>query len=202
MWVVAALAGLAVLTILVLCVPLDFVLRMDVDEKPKFRMRLAWLFGLVSREVRREKKKPKEAKRLVEGKRKPRDRRREARAIFEILRTKGLLRQLWGLVRSVLSHIKIREIGANLRVGLDNPADTGLLFAFIAPANLLLSSSFPHQIRVQPSFADEAVLEGYLYGAARLWPIQLVAPLIGFAFSLPTLRAVKTLVSTKWKRKG
>jgi len=164
-------------------------------------MRLAWLFGLVTKELRREKKKPEEEKEAVERKRKPRDRRADARVIFEVLRTEGLFGGLSRLLRSILSRIRIRELGANLRVGLDNPADTGLLFAFIAPANLLLSYASPNEIRLQASFGDEAVVEGYLYGTARLQPIQLVAPLMGFAFSLPTIRAVKTLILTRWKGK-
>ena len=201
MWAIAVLASLAALIILILCVPLDVVLRVDMDGRPKFRARLAWLFGLVSKDLRREKEKPEEEKRAIEGKRKGRDRRADARLLFEVLRTRGLLGQLGRLLRSVLSRIKIRELGANFRVGLDNPANTGLLFAFAAPVNLLLSSSSRHEIRVQPCFADEPVIEGSFYGTARLRPIRLTASLIAFAFSLPVMRAVKTLVLTKWKGK-
>ena len=200
MWVVAALASLAVLIVLVLCVPLDVVLHLDVYGRPKFTMRLAWLFGLVSKEVRKGKKKLEEKKRVVEGKPKP-ERRAKASTIFRILRTKGLLGQLRNLLRDVFSRLKIRDLGVNLRVGLDNPADTGLLFALIGPATAFLGSSFLHQIRVEPSFDDEAVLEGYLYGTVRLQPIQLVTPLVRFTFSLATIRVVKKLVVTKWKRK-
>jgi hypothetical protein len=201
LWAIAVLASLAALIILILCVPLDVVLHMHMDGRPKFRTRLAWLFGLVTKDLRREEEKPKEEKRAVEGKQKSRDRKANARLIFEVLRTKGLLGELGRLLRSILSRIKIREFGVNLRVGLDNPADTGLLFAFVAPVNLLLRSSSSHEIRIQPSFGDEAVLEGYCYGEARLQPIQLTASLIAFAFSLPAMRAVKTLVLTKWKGK-
>jgi len=201
LWAIAVLASLAALIVLLLCVPLDVVLRVDMDARPKFRARLAWLFGLVSKDLRREKEKPEEEKRATERKRKGRDRRADARLIFEVLRTKGLLGQVGRLLRSVLSRINIRELGANLRVGLDNPADTGLLLAFVAPVNVLLSSSFSREITVQPCFADEPVIEGYFYGTATLRPIRLTTPLIAFAFSLPAMRAVKTLVLTKWKGK-
>ena len=142
---------------------------MDVHGKPRFSMRIVWLFGMVSREVRREKKKPEEAKGAVEDKRKLRERGEDVSLVFEILRTKGLLSQIIRLLRDVLSHLKFREFGANLRVGLDNPADTGLLFALIAPANLLPSSFSPREIRVQPSFGDEAVhlqMEGHATSGA------------------------------------
>ncbi|MGA7677275.1 MAG: hypothetical protein WCA51_02735 [Dehalococcoidia bacterium] len=200
MWAIAVLASLAVLITLLLCVPLDLVFRTNIDGRPKFSMRLVWLFGLVSHELRRGKKKPEE-KKTIEHKQKRLDWIWWIRITFEVLRTKGLLRQFGSLAKRIRRRIKIKELVANFKVDLDNPADTGLLFAFLAPVNLLLSYFSPHQIRIEPSFAGEAIIEGHLYGAVRVRPIQLAAPLMGFAFSSPTLRAVKKLVLSKWKRK-
>jgi hypothetical protein len=199
LWLVTILASLAALFILILCLPLDIRLQLVTQEKPRFGIRLAWLFGLVSKEVSKGKKKAEEKRRVV--RRKPRRRRIRAGAMLQILRTKGLSRQFVSFLKGILSCLKIRDLGMNLRVGLDNPADTGLLFAFVGPATSFLSSSFPHEIRVQPSFDDKAIFEGYLHGTVRLRPIQLAAPFLRFVFSLATMRAVKTLVLTKWKRK-
>ena len=58
MWVAITLASLAIILILALCVPLDVVLHANVYGKPKFQLRLAWLFGLVTREIRKGEKKP------------------------------------------------------------------------------------------------------------------------------------------------
>ena len=201
MWVVVVLASLAVLIILVFCVPLDMTFHMEAYGRPKFRMRLLWLFGLVSKELGKGKRKPEEKKRVAEGKPKHRKRRIRARTLIKILRTKGLLRRLGGLLRDTISRLSIKEFKANFRVGLDDPADTGLLFAIIGPAIFFLSSSWHNQIRVEPSFEDEAIFEGYLYGTVRLRPIQLVPPFIRFIFSLSTIRVLKVLVLTKWKRK-
>ena len=190
MWVIVALASLAALPILILCLPVDMVLHTDVYGKPKFRLRLSWLFGLVSKEVTEGKKKPEEKRKVVEGKRKPKKRMRGVRGIFEILQTRGLLRQLKVLLKDILSRFKIRNLTADFRVGLGDPADTGLLFAIIGPVLSFLSPPFPHQIRVEPSFGSEAVFEGYSYGKVRLRPIQLVPPLLRFVFSLATIRVV------------
>ena len=193
MWVVATLFSLAVFLTLVLCMPLDMVLHADVYGKPKFRLRFSWFFGLVNKEVTRQEKE-------VKGKRKPGKRNRKSSHVFKILRVKGLLRQFKNLIKDILSCFKIGNLEVNFRLGLGDPADTGLLFALITPATLLLSSSFPHQIRIEPSFADEAVFEGYSHGKVRLRPIQLIPPLLKFVFSPATLRTVKMLVSRKWKR--
>ena len=121
--------------------------------------------------------------------------------IFKILRTKGLLSRLKGFLKNILRCLKIRQLVADFRVGLDDPADTGLLFALVGPATHFLSYRFPCQIRMQPSFDDKTILEGYLRGVVRLQPIQLVIPVAKFTFSLATIRAAKTLVLEKWRKK-
>ena len=201
MWAIAVIVSLAVFFTLLLCVPLYLVFHTKIDGRPRFSMRLIWLFGLVSHELRRGKKKADEEE-GTEHKQKQRDWTGRIRVTFEIMQTKGLLGQFISLAKRIRRHIKIKKLVANFNVGLDNPADTGLLFAFIAPANLLLRYFSPHQIKIEPSFASETIIEGHLYGAVRVRPIQLAAPLMGFTFSLPTLRAVKKLVSSKWKRKA
>ena len=202
MWALVILSSLAVLVILVLCVPLDIALHVDVYGRPEFRMRLIWLFGLVSKEAGGNgRKKPEEKEKRIEDKREHKERRIRARTIFEILRIKGLPGHLKGLVADILSHLDIRELQVNFKVGLDTPADTALLFGPIGIATLFLDSSWRHEIAVQPSFDGEAIFEGYLHTAVRLRPIQLVAPFIRFAFSLATIRGIKILVLTKWRRK-
>ena len=200
MWVIVTLASLAVILVLVLSVPFEMAFQVSVPGRPRFRMKLLWLFGLVSKEITR-KKKPEEKKKVVEKEPKPKEGKRKIGVIIGILRTKGLLKQLKVFLSDILGSLKIRDLLADFRVGLGNPADTGLLFALIGPPTFWLSSSLPLQIRVQPSFADEATFEGYSRGAVRLRPIQLVIPFLRFVFSLATVRMVKKLVLTKWKRK-
>ena len=201
MWVLIALASLLVIIIVVLSVPLDLVFRVEVYGRPRFRMRIRWLFGGVSREIRRGEKKPEEKKRVTEVRRKA-GKRPKVKTMVKILRTRGLLRQFKRLLKGVFRQFRIRDLAADLRVGLHNPADTGLLFALLGPAVFFLNSALPCQIRVQPSFGDEAALEGYLHGEVRLQPIRLVGPLAEFAFSLPTMRVAKAMVLGKWKRKS
>jgi len=201
LWVIIALAGLAAVIVLVLCVPLGIVFRLDVYGKPRFRLRLEWLFGLVHREIKKGKKKPEKKKKAVEGKPKPGRRRVDAKLVLKLVRTKGLPGQIKKLLADIFRLLKIRDFGADLRMGLDNPADTALFFAVVAPVNLFLGSTFPRRLRLQPSFNGGALFEGYLYGAVKLRPIQLIVSILWFVFSLPALRVMRTLVWSKWKRK-
>ena len=199
MWVIVAIASLAVLLIFVLCVPLDMVLHTDVYGKPKVRLRFSWLFGLVSKEITEKKEKPVEKRRAAKGKKKRRW--RDTGVIFRILRTRGVLRWLKELLKDVLSCFNFRDLVADFKIGLGDPADTGLLFAFLGPATVFLGSSHLHQIRFEPSFSDDAILQGYSHGTVRLRPIRLVPPFLKFAFSLTAIRVAKTLILSKWKRK-
>jgi hypothetical protein len=199
LWVIAVLASLAVLLLLALCVPLNTVVHADMYGKPKVRLRLSWLFGLVSKEITGEKEKPAEKKRA--GKAKKKRWRVDTRIISRILSTKGLLRQLIELLKGVFSCFKFRDLVADLKIGLGDPADTGLLFAIIGPATAVFGSSHRHQIRLEPSFGDDAILQGYSHGKIRLHPVRLVPPLMKFTFSITTIKAVKTLILSKWKRK-
>jgi len=195
LWVIVALASLAVAIILTLCIPLDTVLYVDFYGRPKYQIKLAWFFGLLSKEITTGKEKPGKEKRTAGDKRKL-----NIKTVFQILRTRGLLKQVKRLLKDIFKGLKIRDLRANLRIGLDDPADTGLLFALIGPAAFFLGSSRVHEIKVEPSFEDRVVLEGYLSGALRLIPIRMVVPLLRFTFSPPAIRIFKKLAVAKWKR--
>lgn len=96
--------------------------------------------------------------------------------------------------------VRISQFEANLRVGLDDPADTGFLFALIGPAVVLLGAFRHHQITVVPSFEDDMILEGYVAGTAHLRPIQLMPPFLRFAFSPPARNILKDKVLTTWRQ--
>jgi hypothetical protein len=187
LWAIAVLASLVILIALALCMPIDVVLRMDTEKKPKFSINIVWPFGLVNIEILKGGKYP------PQHKHKPRD---NFKTNFDILRTKGLLTRLIKLLRDILRCIKVRELDADLKVALDNPADTGLLFAFVAPLNLILRSFAPQKIRIEPSF-DDTFLKGYFQGKARLQPIRLIPPLLAFSFSMPAMKVFKSLLSNK-----
>lgn len=168
---------------------------MDTERKPKLSIRLAWLFGLFNKDIIRAKKKQPEQ----EHKRKEAS--SKLRTTFYVLRTEGLVVRLFKLAKSILRCIKIQDLGSDLKIALDNPADTGILFSMIAPINLLIRSCSPHQIVIEPSFDDDAFLKGYFSGKARMQPIRLLPPILNFVLSSPAIRALKALISLRWKEK-
>jgi len=199
LWVIAVVAGLMGLITLTLCVPLDTVFHLEIPERPRFRLRLVWLFGLISQELRRAKKEPEEKKPAEERPKKKRA--ANFRLILKILRTRGLPGKTANLVRDVLRQFKIKELSVNCRLLLDDPADAGLVFAVAGATAPLLNLPPKCQFSVEPAFSDEIAFEGHLHGVVSLKPIRLVWPLLRFILSLAMLRVIKTLVMSRWKRK-
>ena len=200
MWVVVAPASLVVLIILVLCVPIEMSFHTEVYGRPKFKTRLSWLFGLVNKELERKKKKPDGDDKTTEGKRKSKKWRIKAGTLLQIIKSKDFLKHLCSFIRGIICRLKIQDLNVNLKIGLDDPADTGILFATVGAATTLLSSRWHHQVHLEPSFEDEFVFEGNICGTIKLIPIQLAPTFIRFIFSFSTLRVMKMLFLSRFKR--
>jgi hypothetical protein len=200
LWFIVVLASLAALIILFLCIPVELVFRANTKGRPKFSLRLIWFFGLLNRDLRQTGHKSEEN--IVAEEKPGGNWLQRTKLALEILRTKGLLKQLGRFITRTYRSMKVREFAANLKVDLDNPADTGLLFAFMAPINLLTNYFLPYPIKIEPSFTGESFITGHVNARVKLMPIQVVASVTGLAFSVPSFRAVKKLVLYRWKRKS
>lgn len=195
MWVIALVAGIFLLFVLLLAVPVDLAFSVERDGSFRLRMRVRWMFGLIGKDIGGRKKKRRE-----EGveKEKPKKRRGSAKALLAALTTEGFPQKLFSFVRDILRLSKIRQFRMNFRVGLGDPAETGMLFAVLAPAMLVIRSFSSADIQLEPDFEQER-LQGYCKGNIRAVPIKLVRPLIPFVFSTATMRAMKAMVTARRK---
>ncbi len=183
------IAGIVLFVVLVLFIPVDMALNLEAHESVKARMRVGWLFGLVQKDMRQRRKKKPEKKR-----------KENIKPILSVLRTKGLPRGLLKLAGQMLSCLKVRELDAGLRVGLDDPVDTAMMYSLLCPALVPLSSFGPVRLRMEPVF-DEPTFEASLYGKVRLYPIQTVGLLLRFILSPTGWRTVRVMVVSRWKQK-
>jgi len=182
------IAGIILLLILMLSIPVELVFDLEIPGEAKPRVRVGWLFGLVWKEIRRRKRKPKRKKK------------RSLKPFLSLLRTRGLPGNLLKLARQILSRVKVRQLDADLRVGLDDPVDTGMLWSVMWPALVSLNSSGPVKVRIEPSFAEPA-LEASVHGRIRLFPIEIVGSLLGFVLSPAGLRAARLMVVSRWRQR-
>lgn len=185
LWI--ALAGLAG-GVAVLAMPLDLVFSIRrYDGQVGARVHLIWAFGLVrlrlgwprAKKSGRKREKPKGDEKEAGGR------------VGAILRNRGLIRRMLGLLRDLLGCIHVRMLRLSVRLGLDDPADTGRLWGAISPL-LALSAMVPvAQIHVAPIFSG-AILEMDAKGDVRVVPLELLWVVIGFLVSGPVLRTLIT----------
>jgi len=181
------IAGITLFITLVLLIPVDMALDLEAHENVKARMRVGWLFGLVQKDMRQRRKKKPEKKR-----------KKNIKPVLSVLRTKGLPRGLLKLAGQMLSRLKVRQMDAELKVGLDDPADTAMMCSLLWPALVPLSSFGPVRLRIEPVF-DEPAFEASLHGKVRLYPIQTVGPVLRFILSATGWRTIRSMVVSRWK---
>jgi hypothetical protein len=202
-WVVIALCSLVALTALALSIPVDVDLRVDVHGRASAHGRVEWLFGRVGTafgagEGGAKPSKPGKPK----AEKKPKKRRaglRNGRLAWDLLHVQGLLRTAVRLVVRLLRCIKVRTLRVDFRVDLGDPADTAMLVGPLAQAAMFADIWSPWSFRLMPAF-DGTLLDGEAELAARLRPIAVVFPLLGFLFSASTLRAIVVVVRSRWKK--
>jgi hypothetical protein len=198
LWALYVLAGLALLVAAVLSVPVDLSVKAEIHSKLRFGLALRWFFGLINVNITPREKREKKAKKEVETERRRRKKGPGFGTFLRVLRIRGLLGSVINLIKDAFKQLRYRDIEADFTIGTGDPADTGMLFAFIGPAITCLRPSLPAEIIVRP-VADSALIEGYFHGTLRLRPIRFVPPLARFFFSVPVFRAAKTLVAAGWR---
>lgn len=181
-------AGLVVLGVLILSIPVDMAFEVSVPGEPQSRMKIGWLFGLVWKEIKAKKPEPVEEK----------EKKRDVRPLFSLVRVKGLPQRLLRLVRQMLRRIHFRSVNADVTLGLDDPADTGFLCAAAWPAMAYLNSLPPVRLTFQPCFV-EPLVEIQARGAIRVFPIEMAGPVLSFTCSPPFWRAIKVMAVSKWR---
>ena len=182
-------AGIVLFILIVFSIPVDMAFDVGGPGAAKSRMRVGWLFGLLGKEFGRRGKKPKERAPKPKKKKK----RLSAKPFPSLLVTKGVARGLLKLSRRILSGVRVRHLDARLRIGLDDPADTGMLYAALWPALVPLTDNSSARVRIELSF-EEPALDLTARGRIRVFPIQMVWSVLLFALSPAGLRVMKRMV--------
>jgi len=177
-------------------IPIDLKFQFDSFQSPRFRCRIGWFFSLIELNLPAERRFP--------GKKKKR-RKTERKSIGGFSFFRLLSRPL--LIRSMDFTWKIRRtihwtrLRGDIKAGLGEPADTGILFGYFSAVLPLFDGSDERRLRWEPDFGDEPLLEGTSEGVARLRPIEIIPVVLAFIFSKPVLQAMRRGLRQwrKWK---
>jgi hypothetical protein len=200
---VSVLAGLIGLFVLLISIPFDFKFRFDSSQSPPFGFRFSWFFGLVNIDVSDTRRKPPRKQTKPRKIKNRKIKRKKGPSRIRILRliTKPLIWRALFFIRDVFRSFHFRQIDACIKMGLGEPADTGVMFGLIHAALPVFAVSCQKQIRLIPDFGDEALLKGSSRGIIRLWPVEILSRTVRFVFSKPVLqlawRAIKQWIGRK-----
>jgi hypothetical protein len=199
-YVVAVILGFDILVCLILAIPVDVALDIDVHGKPAFNAKVTWLFGAVTL-------RPGGARAAAKEK-KPSEHQRPERKtgvvgfwdVLEILQTKGIMNEVKKLISRLVHCFHIKELVGAFRAGTPDPAYTGMLYGLFMAVTMPFGWPLMRDVRVTPVF-DAAVFEGDLHAVITVRPISLVRPPFLFIFSGPVLRVIKIMVVSRWRQR-
>jgi hypothetical protein len=183
----AVLAGVLAL----LAIPADIEFSLHRHEgRQQNRCAVGWLFGALKLRVlpRTKSKRPH----LQAGETRPRS--KGAGRILSPLRSKGYAGRLLRLGRRLLHCIRIHELNLNVRLGLDDPADTGQLWGMLGALAATLRPPSVARIAITPDFAGEA-FEIDAQGRVRVIPLQLLVVVLMFVLPPAVRHAERVLKS-------
>lgn len=189
---VLGLALLALLALLILVVAVCLAAPVAValvgvrtDGSTRVRGEVSWLFihkriDAAAPRVPREKPEPAR-----------RDKRRSNRlgSALAMMRAKGFVAACRRFARRALRAVRLRELRAHGRVGLGDPADTGLAIGMLSPMLVLLSVPANSDVRLEPDFERER-LEGEVALRLRLWPAVALGAAVLFLVTPATWRGL------------
>lgn len=181
-WTALGFGVAAIFLAALLAVPLDLTFEAEKADALKARVRLEWMFGLVKADIGSSGKQERPERILERG--------RRMRGVPPV-GDGAFLGAVFRLVRRLVKSLRVRELHVDARVGLDDPAETGMAFGLIGPVAGLIAALPGTDINVAPDF-DAAGVRGEARGSLRAYPIRAVLAVAAFAATPATWRAMRT----------
>ena len=185
-----------------LAIPVNFSFHLSVSRVIEYTVKLRWLFGLVNvnfpllqsevlldeeavvQNVLEQTKSAMSSnkKHSFHGKTSP----------LSAIIMKPFRQRLIRLISDLWRAIEKRNLCLFIRVGLDDPADTGKLWAMIGPLSGLASNIEEASIQIEPEF-NETIFKLNSSGSFRVVPLRLIYLIIGAFLSPPLWRGIKQM---------
>lgn len=184
---------LLLLLIALLAAPLSIRFYVHSNQILQGYARFRLLFGLVKFQLHF----PSQDKPVIHNKQapttkpKPHKTKNGSRSGILFLKQSIFRRHVINFIKDLFRATHARDLYLRLRIGLGDPADTGMLWAIMGPVSAMLKNGQGMMIEIEPEFID-AVVEIESHGNFKLIPLQFIALTIAFILSPTTLRAWRT----------
>jgi hypothetical protein len=182
--------------IALLAIPVDVKFSVRLHERFKARVMIAWMFGLVrlpmpstTGKPSRQEPSPKTRKgKPLKG----------SRSMVTMLRSEGFWPRLVRFASDILNVMQVRIFRLRVRLGLEDPADTGQIWAYVGPLTAILAGARGTDIEIEPDF-DRAFLSVDGNAELRVIPIRVLVVAVPFIGSPATLRAAWAVIASRRK---
>ena len=124
------------------------------------------------------------------------------RAGWRVFKIKGLVEHVKRLVKRIFRQVHIKTLAVNITIGFDDPADGGMIFAFIGAVKPFIRLPKQHEFEVQSVLSERSFVEGYVRCVFHLQPIKLIFSVLRWVFSVPTLKMAGIMISNAWKNRN
>lgn len=186
---VVILLGVVVL----LAMPLGIDFAFDNEQAGRNRVTLA-LFSFIKIPLPTQFGKSSDDKRMAERPKSNTERtasRRGSSRSISLMRNADFRHRLWKFIGRLFRSIRINALDVQLRMGLEDPADTGRLWGLMGPLSVMLSQVKTANVCIEPDFTNKLFFLRS-YGRIRIIPLRVIATTLLFILS-PYV--IQTLVS-------
>ena len=187
---------LASLIILFLMIPIDIIFSFHRCPSIQRCICVYWMFGLIRFPVplrsignlfrQRSGRKESKGRRSLS----------HLRRVIMVLKSKGFSCRLLKFISDMYKAMRIRILSLYFNFGLDDPADTGRLWAFIGPISTIFANLYIPNIYIEPDFmAETFYVEGK--GEIRIIPMRVLYTVTIFLLSPTTIRAIWAIMTKR-----
>ncbi len=183
-------ALLIALTLVALAARVSIGVEFAYADELRGHARLRALFGLVDTELSTSsgaKRSPRRHERRSKERRKRTSRRVAPRRVLAALDSDGVLAASRLYAQRLRQALRFSELFASFRIGLDDPADTGLAWGFCGPLAIILSDRHPG-LSLTPVF-ERPCFEADVKGSLSVMPLALIAATLAFMLTPAVLHA-------------
>lgn len=170
-----ALAVVLLSILALLAIPITVTFQLSWPRSARNDVRLRWAFGLIRVRIPppqpetpllRKEEPARRSRRVKRRGRKPAN-------LIALVRQTRLRRRIGRFVGDLWHAVRKDNVSLRIRIGLDDPADTGQLWAVLGPASAILAGTRETSITIEPDFLDSTI-ELHGDGGVTIVPLRLV----------------------------
>ena len=184
MLLLGAIAFLFIIALL--AIPVEIAFNIQRREMFYSSFSIGWLFGVVRLPLKMNGSEPSSKPQKRKKKRKGGE---SGRRTIAIAGNKSFRLRLIRFFKDIIGAVQVSGLTLRARLGLDDPADTGMLWGFIGPFSVLLAGIRKAVIRIEPEFMNET-FEFESKGEIRVVPLKVITIIVFFILSPVTIRMI------------